>query len=369
VTKATPVAASLRDVTLAAALRAVLSSAGCDRDIDFGMDEGVIAIGPARDFRMAALATRVYDIRDLVIAIPDFDDTPNGVVSTKQPTRAQLADSIIQLIRDSIDASHWNDADDANHIRELSGQLIVTAPLSVQEQIASLLSQLRETRAVQVSLEMRFVTVDPQKLPRAIADQLGPNFDQARATRSVFLTEDQTRDLIHQAQKNTDSTMLTAPRITLFNGQRAFVRVQTQQSYVSGYKLAKSDDGKKQLEPTVDQVTSGIALDTWATASADRKSITVTLHPTLSQLTGLVPHTYKVSPDDTETRSIQIPSVISQSIQTTASVPDRQTLLISGLVSSRNVEGRGQVTQPMFLLVKPSLLVQKEVASATAVRP
>jgi len=62
---------------------------------------------------------------------------------------------------------------------------------------------------------------------------------------------------------------------------------------------------------------------------------------------------------------VQVPIVATQSLSTTASIPDGLTLIIAGLVDDDVVvEGKpAPVSRQIFLLVKPSLIVQREIAA------
>src|SRR5581483_10507467 len=69
-----PVTCHLRDVTLAAAMRSILSDlSGSSNALDFVLLDNVITVSTADDLRMPM--TRVYDVRDLLIIAPDFEST------------------------------------------------------------------------------------------------------------------------------------------------------------------------------------------------------------------------------------------------------------------------------------------------------
>ena len=77
-----------------------------------------------------------------------------------QPTRQDLVDSIVKLIEDTVSTDSWKDnGGTVGSLRELSGQLIVTQTPENQRNLVKLLEQLRETRAIQVTIETRFLKV------------------------------------------------------------------------------------------------------------------------------------------------------------------------------------------------------------------
>src|SRR4029077_16079526 len=89
------------------------------------------------------------------------------------PTRQELVDAIIKLIQDTVASETWKDnGGTVGSLRELSGQLIVTQTPENQHQLIKLLEQLRETRAIQVTIETRFL-----KVQRNFLEDIGVDFD------------------------------------------------------------------------------------------------------------------------------------------------------------------------------------------------
>jgi hypothetical protein len=263
----------------------------------------VITISTEEDLSKNVV-TRVYDIRDLIINVPDFTDAPDFNIQQQRrrrrpvaaaaaaavtssaavagrrnqqdqgPTRTELVDSIVKLIQDTVASESWKDnGGNVGSIRELSGQLIVTQTPENQRQLVRLLEQLRETRAIQVTVETRFLFVQ-----RNFLEDIGLDFDfvfnnvagnirrradhRSRRTRPTSRSPGQPRyDPAGQPRpprfagsasrppspssttsgqraaprhpgEQVNST-ITAPRVTLFNGQRAYVLVATSRAYVS----------------------------------------------------------------------------------------------------------------------------------------
>jgi type II secretory pathway component GspD/PulD (secretin) len=247
----------------------------------------------------------------------------------------------------------------------------VTAPPDTQAQLKALLDQLRETRAIQATIETRFITLDLETLAPALRDKFRQSFGKPGAPKAVFLDENDTAAILAATQKQRESTILTAPRVTLFNGQRAYVQVATERAYVSGFTIVKNEKGETRYEPYASTVSSGVLLDVQATASADRKFVTVTLKPKLTRLEGLTPIPWDAAPAGVKNLFVQVPIVLTQELQTTVSVPDGGTLLLGGFVE--NASGLPQTrpaTQPatrpvmdLYMLVKPTMIVQREQES------
>ena len=71
-----------------------------------------------------------------------------------------MIDDIKKLITDTVAPDSWRDAGGTiGSIQELSGQLIVTQIADNHKKLQGVLEQLRETRAMQITVEARFLTV------------------------------------------------------------------------------------------------------------------------------------------------------------------------------------------------------------------
>jgi general secretion pathway protein D len=216
---------------------------------------------------------------------------------------------------------------------------------------------------------------------------------------------------------------LTAPRITLFNGQRAYIALSTEESYISGTDSqvsnggygnnnGNSGGGGSAQDVEVDTVTSGTVLDVEATVSADRRYVTMTIRPQvstsdLSNQVNINPLAgtdywggFFIDPDDGEAVDgggedadglvdtdgqqpifITLPKVTTQDLQTTVSVPDGGTLLLGGQKVSTTIErelgvpvlskvpflrrlftntGETRDESTLMIMVRPSIIIQSE---------
>ncbi|MEE8389289.1 MAG: hypothetical protein V3S14_00625 [Anaerolineae bacterium] len=184
------------------------------------------------------------------------------------------------------------------------------------------------------------------------------------------------RGVAHQNQT-------TAPRITLFNGQRAYISLSMEETYVSGTESQVGDNSTAQDVET-ETVTSGTVLDVEATVSADRRYVTMTIRPQVSttDLTNQV-NINPLATDYWEQAPIYItlPSITTQDLQTTVSVPDGGTLLLGGQKLSTTVErelgvpvlskipflrrlftntGEVRDESTLMIMVRPSIIIQSE---------
>jgi len=379
-----------------------------------------------------------------------FEEDPTAV---DEMTKEQIIEQITSAITETIAPDSWADSTRVG-IRELHGQLIVTQTADNHRAILELVGQLREARALQVSIECRFIQVTTGFLNRVGVDmdfyfnmgsRLGspgapPNinpwtgeaipfpgaigntnppstFDHftpigvvqngaswlstlatgqagdigATGTSAVptalsiagsFLDDIQVNFLIEATQAEQTSRLLTAPRLTLFNGQRAYIAVAQVFAYIANYEPVVGENSAA-LRPIVGYIPTGSVLDVEATVSADRRYVTLTLRPQLAARIG-TPRQLSFAVGGgggTTIATIELPEVSVQDIQTTVSVPDGGTLLLGGqkvagetekeigapLISkipilNRAFTNRGKVRdeRTVLILIKPKIIIQKE---------
>ncbi len=463
-----PVTARLRDVRFSKALDIILSAVGGSLvQLGYTIDDGVITISTAEDLSQSTV-TRVYDIRDLIINIPDFTEAPEFDLESNNSSgrqggggggggggssgglfggssssssseedeisREELVEQIIQLIQETVAPDSWRDnGGTVGAIRELQGQLIVTQTSENQRALVGLLEQLRETRAIQVTIETRFLTVErnfledigfdwdvtifdhnqegfgpitfgtntssftANPLSGATGITLATPGDGSAASNTLagsygtFLDDFQVNFLIRATQASQFSTTLTAPRVTLFNGQRAYVLVATQRAYVSDLDPVVGSQSAA-FDPEIDVVNDGVLLDVQATVSADRKYVTLTLRPTLADaeittFSFMSPVTTgggdnEPPQEEMQALTIQTPIVDIIQVRTSVSVPDGGTLLLGGQTIAGEVEreigvpilskipfvkrlftnrSMAKDESVLLILVKPTIIIQREI--------
>jgi len=208
-----------------------------------------------------------------------------------------------------------------------------------------------------------------------------------------FLIDDLRVDVLLKAtQRDSRNLTVNTPRITFFNGQRAYVTVSRQVAFVSDLEPVVAENAVA-FDPEIDIVSDGIVLDVEGTISADRRYVTLTVRPSLAQLTNLREFTLfsEIDQDDDDDADddqpqfaagiIQQPEIQLTTLRTTVSVPDKGTLLLGGqrLVGEVEVESGVPVLskipfinrlftnrattrdeQTLLILVKPQIIVQSE---------
>ena len=226
--------------------------------------------------------------------------------------------------------------------------------------------------------------------------------------------------LIQAAQGNTRSNVMQAPKVTLFNGQQAFVSDTRQRPFVTAVIPVVGDFSAAQ-QPVITVLNEGTAVNVQAVVSNDRRFVRLTLVPFFSQIgrveefqfegsrstrskssdeksgtdvelpgvNGLAGLTNgQASGRELELQSngttIQLPEFLFTTVTTTVSVPDGGTVLLGGIKRLR--EGRnefgvpilskipyinrlfknvglGRTTYSLMLMVTPRIIIHEEEES------
>jgi len=224
--------------------------------------------------------------------------------------------------------------------------------------------------------------------------------------------------LIQAAQGNTRSNVMQAPKVTLFNGQNAFISDTTQRPFVTSVVPVVGDFAAAQ-QPVITVLSEGTAVNVQAVVSSDRRFVRLTLVPFFSQIgrveqfqfegtrstkskssdektglngdanaggglqAGLQTQAKADREEETFSRgtTIQLPEFIFTTVTTTVSVPDGGTVLLGGIKRLRegrnefgvpilskipyvnrlfkNV-GMGRTTDSLMLMVTPRIIIQEE---------
>ena len=223
--------------------------------------------------------------------------------------------------------------------------------------------------------------------------------------------------LIQAAQGNTRSNVMQAPKVTLFNGQQAFVSDTRQRPFVTAVVPVVGDFSAAQ-QPVITVLNEGTAVNVQAVVSNDRRFVRLTLVPFFSQIGNVQEFQFegsktsraKSSDEKSEAKeknnnglidlatdnkalktnelelasngtTIQQPEFLFTTVTTTVSVPDGGTVLLGGIKRLR--EGRneygvpilskipyvnrlfknvglGRTTDSLMLMVTPRIIIQEE---------
>jgi type II secretory pathway component GspD/PulD (secretin) len=217
----------------------------------------------------------------------------------------------------------------------------------------------------------------------------------ALAVGIQFLDDIQVDLLIEATQADRRAVVLTAPRLTFFNGQRSFVAVTNQQAFVSSLD-AVTGDASGAFQPNVDTLNDGFVLDVEGVISADRRYVTMTVLFSFAEFLGFrESDAAEVTGaagggggdgdgdgDATEfTGFVELPQLRVSTVNTTVSVPDKGTVLLGGQRQVDEVEVEtgvpvlskipflnrfftNRVTakeeQTLLILIRPEIIIQQE---------
>ncbi len=216
----------------------------------------------------------------------------------------------------------------------------------------------------------------PSDIPGSFGGQALP---AALSIFGSFLDNIQLDFLIRATQADSRTSVVTAPRLVVFNGASAWIAVTIQQNFVSTLQPVVAQQAVAQ-EPETQTVDAGASLFVRATVTADRRYVMMLLAPGVTRLLDL--QTFRFSGGTGAGDAfVQLPTLSAQRIQTMVSVPDGGTLLIGGqkLASETEVEAgvpilskipilkrlyssRSTVKdeQVLLILIKPKILIQSE---------
>jgi type II secretory pathway component GspD/PulD (secretin) len=159
----------------------------------------------------------------------------------------------------------------------------------------------------------------------------------------AHIGDTQVNAILHAVRKTRRATLLTAPRLTAFNTQRAHVTVQNQIAYIRDFEVEVAQTAAI-ADPIVGVVQDGVILDVTPTVSNDRKWITLELRPTVATLVRPIPTIQTNLGQAASTQvNIQLPELRLQGAETTVRVPDGGTVVIGGLKQIRDVDQQNEI--------------------------
>lgn len=132
--------------------------------------------------------------------------------------------------------------------------------------------------------------------------------------------------MVSRAQKGY---VLAAPRLTMFNTQRAHIQISNQMAYVRDWNLGGG--GFVVIpDPIIDVISDGIILDVKPIVSADRKFVTMEMRATVALLWPPPPQITQII-HAAVGGVVELPFVRMQKVKTTVVVPDGGVVVLGGL--------------------------------------
>jgi protein involved in polysaccharide export with SLBB domain len=388
----TPVTIDLKNVALRKALTTLLSEAGGTKlKLGYTIDDGIITISTQEDLESAKYQlVKVYDIRDLLLHVTnrsapemgqgkgaaDIQRTSGRNEEALVPEQERQIKEVVDTIEAIVAPDSWRDkGGHIGTIREVNGQLIVNQTEDHQKEVAAVISQLRESRSIQIAIEARIGLVDEEvfrRLPGVNAGEKDGKFP------SVILDEEQLNKALKLVDGSKDSSWQIEPRVTMFNGQRGFIAMTNSMNYIFNCVAKRDEKGNLVPDPEIRQLRYGTAIEIAGTVSADRKSVKVELKPAVTKLLRMETAPAPNTPPGTDFM-IQKPVLQEATLQFLSDIADGQTVLLDmgkwngdlpkadggqlGLNKGSNDEIKPAVQKErrLFVLVRPTIIIHREI--------
>lgn len=295
--------------------------------------------------------TTPYDVRDLLVDISE-SNTPTDAAARKE----LIGNSLIAAVRGSMPPPVEIPP------RLADGEIIVTTTAAGQTAVAATIDSIRSHNGRRITLEARFITVNDDALAgleddlrRAVYGTLLPGsrhattLDPADAIRLRKLPSAPGRIVKHEASAATltdqpflkralasqpalspshpaplldtsTSFNLSAPRITLFSGQRSNITIESATGYVKPLQKV-AGAGAPGTAPEIDTVSSGMSFTAQAATPVNDTSVALSIRAQCSSLL-LVDNTAVDGGD------IQVPHNRMVTFEGLYSLPPNEVLLI-----------------------------------------
>ena len=250
-------------------------------------------------------------------------------------------DTLIELITTTVKPQTWDEVGGPGSISEFPNNLslVISQTQDVHEEIVDLLEQLRRNQDLQVTIEVRFITLSDNFFEQIgvdfqanIVNDLFPGFDPtASGARNgvvglmepaagapfpnftsqleipfrqnsfnlatpqfgqpvqvanfgfAILSDLEAYLLVNASQGDRRSNVLQAPKVTMFNGQAASVFDQTSQPFLISV-IPVVGDFAAAYQPVITVLSEGTALTVQAVVSSDRRFVRMTVVPFFSQI-------------------------------------------------------------------------------------
>ena len=157
----------------------------------------------------------------------------------------------------------------------------------------------------------------------------------------TFLDDIELGVLFRAVEKSTFATTLTAPRLTIYNNQRANLTIVNQVTYVKDYDVEVAQTAFI-ADPLVDIIQDGLVLDVRPTVSHDRKYVTLEVRPTVASLNRPITTFVTSLAGLTTPVIIELPELTYREAATTVRVPDNGWVVLGGLKDVSTVDRRSE---------------------------
>ncbi len=178
-----------------------------------------------------------------------------------------------------------------------------------------------------------------------------PSSDSHKALGNILslsgvLTDPEFRMIMHALDQSGNANELSAPKVTTLNNQQAQLEAVTELRYPSGYDVTPPVVGNNSFAPGMvtpsDFVTRdvGIILTVTPSVGSDRRTITLTLIPEVSEFVGWVDYGFDYI---TQHFSLIQPIFKSRNVTTSVIINDGDTIVLGGLITEETQKIKDKV--------------------------
>ena len=350
VVRTSPVTARLREMKYFEAIELVFKTVEGGESPDqlgYAADEGVLTISTYRELDKNTV-TRRYDVNDLLFEAPDYGSVPNlvhpelsapgatGAAEAAAQTWANRVDELRKYVLENVEPGSWKEHGGITGSiasSPLRAVLLITQTPRAQRKVQAVLDGLRQSRALQVSIETRIFSLPESAeamLPDHLQGRLALVRNAGRFRCDQFVTDEDVHQLVQVASASPAASSLTAPRLTLFSGQTAVLVVQSQQAYVGDMKkVLASTTQPLHYEPITQSTTAtGVTVKITTCISPDGKTVFVDLDDQVARLLDLLPEQYG---RNASAGKIQRPVFATFKRKAACAIADSSTLLLGGV--------------------------------------
>ena len=215
------------------------------------------------------------------------EDQPQGV-AVAPPREGPSPESIAELILDGsqaqqVFAAQWLAR--ANHAGLLEVQRALRARVHPERAEPEVFEQPKAGIHV-ITIETRFVQ-GPRNWRNDIAVRFDGPTPEGLPDGTDVLDDTQVEVILRAIEKGM-LEQISAPRISVYDGQRANVSVLNQQSYISDFTVVETERGRI-ANPHVEVIQEGAIVDLRPTLSADKRYVTLDFHGSFAELHRPIP--------------------------------------------------------------------------------
>jgi len=319
---------------------------------------------------------------------PPVCPSPSQPAVTRRTPTKTTEDTLMTLVTNTVAPQSWSKSGGEGRVDYFppAMAMVVTQTADVQEQVSELLDALRRLQDVEVALELRFVTVTDKCFERAsrelgLEPRVCETAPRAASAKVAFLNDRQVQKFMDVLQDNRQTSVMQAPKLTVFNGTESMFRIAESQFFVTSVHSMQAG-GQHVFVPENKPISYGFEFALRPAVSADRRFVKLSLsaaETSISQV-DLFPVTTYITPvfeggavgqPVPFTQFIQQPRLTNLSMHKSFCVPDGGTLLLSGWKPLRapSTEEKPLFVQVLDMLCPPPASAKETETVVVMVTP